>query len=255
MRKVGHLFICCFSMLVCVSALTVQVTEAASDRSWTREQDVVLEHRHQGLGSIPGMVKGIDVSHHQGRINWRRVAASDIRFAFIRVADGLSTDRHFRHNWRQARINSLTRGAYQFFRPRVDAARQADLLVAKMGGRERGDLPPALDVETRDGVNVRSLVNGINRWIARYRQRSGQRAVIIYTTLRFWRSLGLPRIPGTVLWIAAWQRREADVPSTWSRWLFWQYTDRGRVSGITVPVDLNRFHGDLQALRAFAQIR
>ncbi|WP_292542118.1 GH25 family lysozyme, partial [Mesorhizobium sp.] len=58
-------------------------------------------------------VRGIDVSHHQGRIDWRRVAADDVAIAVIKATEGGDhVDDAFAANLREARAAGLAVGAY-----------------------------------------------------------------------------------------------------------------------------------------------
>ena len=90
---------------------------------------------------------GVDVSAHQGEIDWRRVAADEIRFAYIKASEGGSfTDSRFRANWAAAGAAGLERGAYHFFtlcRTGDDQARHF-LTVAPPDPRA---LRPAVDLE------------------------------------------------------------------------------------------------------------
>jgi lysozyme len=63
---------------------------------------------------------GLDVSHYQGRINWKRVSNSKhpIKFVFIRSTMGINgKDKQFLHNWRKAKDFGYIRGAYHYYRP------------------------------------------------------------------------------------------------------------------------------------------
>jgi GH25 family lysozyme M1 (1,4-beta-N-acetylmuramidase) len=42
------------------------------------------------------------------------------------------------------------------------------------------------------------------------------------------------------------------MPAGWTTWAIWQHTDRGRIEGVSAPVDMNRFNGSLDRLRSFA---
>src|SRR5690349_556343 len=75
-----------------------------------------LEQEATVCGSGP-TVKGIDVSYYQGNIDWTRVKNDGVKYAFIRVSDGLGTiDTKFETYWAQSRANGIIHGAYQFFR-------------------------------------------------------------------------------------------------------------------------------------------
>src|SRR5215831_6660124 len=113
-------------------------------------------------------VEGIDVSVYQGAIDWSRVAAAGVEFAYIRVGDGLRpVDARFTDNWTGARAAGVARGAYQFFRQDADAIAQADLFVDTIGVLDGDDLSPAIDVETADGQDAGTIIANVRAWMAR----------------------------------------------------------------------------------------
>jgi len=90
---------------------------------------------------------GVDVSAHQGEIDWQRVAADEIEFAYIKASEGGSfTDVRFRANWAGAAAAGLDRGAYHFFTlcRRGDEQARHFLAVAAPDPRALG---PAVDLE------------------------------------------------------------------------------------------------------------
>ena len=61
-------------------------------------------------------VRGVDVSHYQGTIDWPVLAAQDLDFAYIKATEGSShTDEKFAENWEAAKDTGLRIGAYHFF--------------------------------------------------------------------------------------------------------------------------------------------
>ena len=61
-------------------------------------------------------VVGIDVSSHQGKINWKEVYSSKINFAFIKATEGETfVDKRFKYNFSNAKKNNIIVGAYHFF--------------------------------------------------------------------------------------------------------------------------------------------
>ncbi len=99
-------------------------------------------------------IEGIDVSKHQGKIDWAKVKAQNlIKFAYIKATEGKNgKDDRFDINWREAHANGLLRGAYHFFRPTVDAKggeEQAEWFWATLHEQQTddSDLPPMVDVE------------------------------------------------------------------------------------------------------------
>jgi len=194
------------------------------------------------------ITRGIDVSYHQERIDWRRVREAGIRFAFIRLSDGLTfEDPRFGANWSGAKQAGILRGAYQFFRPEESAVAQADLMIAALA-RDPGELAPVIDVEVTGGRPPAKLAAAIRTWVERVRARTG-REPIVYTSPAFWRDhVGGADLTSQPLWLAHYTSECPRIPSPWTRWTFWQHSERGRVPGIRRPVDLDVFAGTVDEL-------
>jgi lysozyme len=196
-------------------------------------------------------IKGVDVSYYEGTVDWHAVKASGRVFTFVRVSDGLThVDPKFAANWSGAKTAGLVRGAYQYFRPSEDATAQADLVVSKMGALSADDLPPVLDVETADGVSASTVRSRVNTWIARIEAKTGRKP-IIYTAAFMSSTIG-SGFSAYPLWVANYGATCPSMPSGWSQWQFWQTSESGRVSGISVATDLDVFNGTLAELQAFA---
>ncbi|HUS33196.1 MAG TPA: GH25 family lysozyme [Kofleriaceae bacterium] len=233
--------LCLLAILVGCAADPVTETESVT------EQEATV----CGVGPV---VKGIDVSYYQGTINWTSVKNDGVKFAFIRVSDGLNTiDSKFAANWSGSRAAGVKHGAYQFFRPGQDPIEQADLLLQKIGGKlEADDLPPVIDVEASDGQSAAVITAKVKKWVAHVKAAIG-RDPIIYTGFYFWRdSVGAPDVTSSPLWHA--QYSDAACPNIappWSKWALWQYSSTGTVAGISGNVDMNRWNGDMASLTAF----
>ena len=77
------------------------------------------------LNSTSSYLRGIDVSHYQGNINWSKVATSGIKFACAKATEGITyVDPSFSANWVGMKSVGLTRCAYHFAHPKEDAATQ-----------------------------------------------------------------------------------------------------------------------------------
>ncbi len=90
---------------------------------------------------------GIDVSHHQGEIDWEAVAGDNITFVYIKATEGEDfTDPQFGRNWRLAGAAGLDRGSYHFFTACTSGATQAQNFL-RVAPPQAGVLPPAVDLE------------------------------------------------------------------------------------------------------------
>jgi len=203
-----------------------------------------------GLG--PAGVRGIDVSHYQGTINWGSVAQAGTAFAFIKATQGVSeVDPQFHTNWGGAQAAGLLRGAYHFFQPGADPHQQAEWFLSVVETLP-GDLPPVLDVEASGDPS--EILSGVQIWLDAVEQATGK-APILYTNPSFWRGLGAAGygFGRYDLWIAEYGVTTPKVPEGWSAWTFWQFSESGSVSGVGGQVDCDVFQGTLPDLQRLVQ--
>jgi lysozyme len=200
-------------------------------------------------------LSGVDVSHHNDTVDWKKVKASGRTFSFARTSDGLTTpDTEFPTNWPAMKKAGLIRGAYQFFRPKRDPVQLADLMlkmIADNGGLEVGDLPPVLDLEVDDGVAADVIVQKSQTWLDRIESKIGVRP-IIYTGNQMTPIIGT-HFKDYTLWVAHYGVSCPRMPGGWTDWTIWQTGDKASVPGITTGgTDVDTFNGtstDLESLR------
>ncbi len=194
-------------------------------------------------------VAGIDVSHHQGPIEWRAVAASGVRFAFIKATEGRDfLDPRFEFNWRAARQQGLPRGAYHFFTfcsPGLDQA--ANFL--RVAPPEEGALAPVADVEFGGNCSSYGDLERVREELMIFLtevEGAWGRKPILYLTARSRRELIDDRFGEFPLWLRnIWGRMREDGRTAWT---LWQYTDDGQVPGIDGPVDKNVLHPEVSVV-------
>jgi lysozyme len=227
---------------------------AAGDQYYELETRALPVHTACGGGST---VAGIDVSHWQGAIDWNQVAATDVRFAYMKATqDSEFVDTRFARNWSEARRVGLLRGAYHYLDPAYDGRAQAEHFVATVrsaGGWQAGDLPPMVDVETTSGMSAATVRSRLQAFLEYVEGQVGKRP-ILYTGSYFWDDNGLGSgFTGYPLWTAHYTANSCPlVPDAWSAWKIWQYTSSGRVTGIAGNVDRDRFNGTYAELQQWA---
>lgn len=195
-------------------------------------------------------VHGVDVSRHQGRIDWAQVADDGIRFAYVKASEGEDwQDSTFCYNWDEVRANGIRRGAYHFFRPARSALEQANNFINTVNELREGDLPPALDAETTDGASKEVIVNRIRSWLEIVEMHYHIRPVI-YTNLKFYYKYIVGNFDQYPIWISRYSYASPQLIG--NQWTFWQYSREGRVRGIGTEVDLNVFNGDSTVLEAIS---
>ena len=173
---------------------------------------------------------GIDVSAHQGSIDWRRVARDRIAFAYVKATEGGDlTDASFAANASGARGAGLLVGAYHFFTLCRPGAEQAAHFLSVV--TTPGDLPPALDLELAGNCSRRPSRDEVAREVAAFRDV----------------------VPGALLYVGDDWRRAYGTPSgeRWVRrimrrphgdWSVWQVTGWAHVDGVRGRVDLDVRH-------------
>lgn len=190
-------------------------------------------------------VRGIDISVHQGAIDWQEVQKSNFQFVFIKATEGMDfKDTYFRENWVNAKKIGLVRGAYHFFTFRSAGSDQARNFTDSVP-REDGCLPPVIDIEFGGNSKVipdrakfnRELQDFITIIEEHYRQKP-----IFYVTYEAYDKY----ITGDYAEYKIWIRDILKYPRLKDKrdWVLWQYSSRGRVKGFSTLIDLNVFKGD-----------
>jgi GH25 family lysozyme M1 (1,4-beta-N-acetylmuramidase) len=201
-----------------------------------------------------GRPYGVDVSDHNGNIDWTALHQSGGVFAFIKASEGTGyTPTSFPTNWRSARAAGVLRSAYHYFHPELSGSAQADYFLQRVqaaGGFDQTDIYPTVDVEDSFGRDPATVEAELRAFISRIRAQAN-RPVIIYTYPYYMRQY-LPHITDFVrtspLWFASYGSPPEHYLGT-IPWTFWQYSDQGTVPGVPLGVDLNVFNGTPAQLR------
>jgi GH25 family lysozyme M1 (1,4-beta-N-acetylmuramidase) len=212
------------------------------------------------LESLPSLtselIPGIDVSHHNGDIDYEAVRDDGHRFVFIKATQDIDfIDPMFPTNLARARAAGLAAGAYHFFDYTLDGTAQADHFLDRVeaaGGIDDA-LPPVVDVECWKpiGASLHAVSAArLRDFVERVYERTG-RMPIVYTSVHMWREVvgnadGFEDLP---LWAACWG---CDAPPKlapgWDQWSFWQ-TGLDRIPSVG-KLDGNYFSGTSTDLRA-----
>ena len=204
---------------------------------------------HPGVRRAHSMpVQGIDVAKYQGDIDWQRVRASGISFAWLKVSEGGDhVDSRFYDNWEGAAAAGVPRGAYHFMYWCRTASEQA-VWFSQAVPQDPMQLPPVLDLEWNNDSPTCSqrlpreeALEKIRVLLKSMEYHTGKRPVI-YTDINFHRDV----LEGEFRNHEFWLRSVAAEPQERFRnrpFAFWQYTATGRVPGVRGDVDRNVFNG------------
>ncbi len=193
-------------------------------------------------------VRGVDVSHYQGDIDWQTLSENDIDFAFIKATEGSSfVDECFSYNFSEAQKCDISVGAYHFFSFSSSGSDQAKNFIDTVIPFE-GMLPPVIDVEfygaNADNPIGKDQVSSELVSMLRILEDYYGLKPIIYATedsYEYYLSDGYYEYD---IWIRNVKR--SPKMSDGRQWKFWQYTNRGQLDGYSGEekfIDLNVFSG------------
>lgn len=207
-----------------------------------------------GDANYPGgyEIRGIDISHYQGDIDWDQlqnamIEKCPIRFIVMKATEGSSKiDPSFKYNFKQALEYGYIRGAYHFWSNHSSARQQAYFFLNNVP-LESGDLPPVLDVEHKPkDKSVEDFQQDILTWLHIVEDRYHVKP-IIYTYYKFKKQyLDTPVFDDYPYWIAHYYVDKIEYQGEWK---FWQHTDAGKLPGIKGYVDFNIYNGSFYDLK------
>lgn len=190
-------------------------------------------------GPVPQLPKYdmIDVSHHQGRINWRQVA----RFTdnvYIKATEGKTwVDPLYAENLEKARQAGLRVGSYHYLRTTSRVEDQFANFLRTVP-KEKQDLIPMVDCEEQTYWGKKEYVDSLMVFIKLVEKHYGKRP-LIYSVNSFYMK-NLQNLQGYPFMIGRYFGYP-PVMAPGHSYTLWQYTDKGVIQGICKEVDLSRF--------------
>ncbi len=195
----------------------------------------------------PAPKQGIDVSSHQGEIDWAAVAADGIDFAMIRVGyrgytqGTTSLDEYFYENVAGALANGIEVGVYFFSQAldREEAVEEAELVLRAIEGLDIS-YPIVFDWEEieeearTDGMDP-NVLTGAARAFCRTIKAAGYTPGVYFNQRQGYEHYNLVALEEYMLWLAQYD----EAPDFQYGFQMWQYSCTGRVDGIETDVDLN----------------
>jgi lysozyme len=187
-------------------------------------------------------IAGIDVSKHNGDIDFDKVRDDDYQFVFIKASEGKTyRDDAFDRNYQGAVRAGLKVGAYHFFRKNRTGREQADNLLAVIKGKPL-DLPLVIDLEDDWGngatVSRQTAVERVMDMIDILNGKGYQ--VMIYTNLDGYNKYYKDMLGDHDLWLCSFTSPDllTSMPHR-----IQQFNHEGSVNGVDGKVDLNVFRG------------
>jgi len=187
--------------------------------------------------------EGIDVSNHQGDIDWEAVANAGKEVVIIKSSEGVDfTDPYFEANYEGAKAAGLKLGFYHFLTATsVEQAREeANFFASIISGKEI-DVKPVMDFEQFDNL-TNEEINSIALAFAEEVEAQTGYPVMVYSNADDATNVFDESLTKYSLWIAQYDGNQPSNEVIWETWAGWQYSNTGSVDGINGDVDLNLFN-------------
>jgi len=192
--------------------------------------------------NVVGGIRGIDVSHYQGDIDWEKVAGEDVNFAIVRASCGVVVDESFKKNIQGALDQGLHVGAYHYakFNDRKSMKEEAAFFLDQLGGLKL-TYPIFLDIESNTfnkAVSRQDLTDLCIEFMETLRENGW--TAMIYSGSNFIRDrISASRLADYDFWVANYM----EEPLVNQK--IWQHTSYGAVSGIKGRVCIDIAYADL----------
>ena len=190
------------------------------------------------------VIRGVDVSHHNGHINWSQLKNEGIAFAYLKVTEGLShLDRNYKSNYSESKQSDIKIGTYHFYIFGLDGVLQANHFIrhAQVGN---SDLIPAIDVEhspsnkySNDKDYLEKVVEELQKMEQVIFNHYGVHP-IMYTNKNCYELYVKDHLPNNLIWMSD-LHNEPKIDG--NEWIIWQFTHTGRLNGAVGDIDLNYF--------------
>lgn len=223
--------------------------------------------KHEGVSSqamapralaVTASVPGLDVSSHDGAVDWASRWSAGKRFVWAKATEGTSyTNPEFASQYNGSANQGFIRGAYHFALPNNSSGSAQAKYFSDNGGGWSGDgktLPGALDMEYNPysggscyGLSQAQMASWVRDFSSYYLNRWG-RYPIIYTSASWWdQCVGTATSISSAqpLWTARYASAVGTLPAGWTRHTVWQYAE--------TPYDLDSFNGTSAELATFAR--
>ena len=197
------------------------------------------------------MLKGIDVSHYQGRINWERVKPQ-IDFAILRMGLGddipSQDDKQFERNYAECVRLGIPFAVY-FFSYAVNKAKVAKEIahIKRLLNGKKINAPVYIDIENTNGLNWRTISNadmlGIMQEFNKQLNALGYKMGIYSSRSAFWNEKMTDKWYDSISkWVAEYGAKVNNFNRTYD---IWQHTSKGRIDGISGNVDMNIMYNSI----------
>lgn len=194
-------------------------------------------------------MKGIDVSVHNGNIDWNKVKADGIDFAILRAGYGRlekQKDEKFEQNYAGAKAAGIPIGAYwySYAMSPEEAELEADVFLKVIKGKQF-EMPVYFDLEEKKQFDLgKEKVSAIMRAFLERVESAGYFTGLYGSASPLFTHTADDIKSHYTIWLANW----VDKTNYSGAYAVWQYSAKGKVNGITGSVDLDICYKDFPTI-------
>jgi len=194
-----------------------------------------------------GPIIGIDISHHQGSINWDQVSTWDghpIQFIYIKATEGATyQDNQYASYFKEAKKRGFKVGSYHYFRTTSSVADQF-ANFKKVAVKRKQGLIPMVDIEEKKHWNNKDFHQNLKKFLRLVEAHYGVKPML-YSVNSFYNhhlSRGYEDYP---CMIGRYGPNEPNIRHN-NPWTIWQFSETGKVKGIEKKVDIDKLNPSFQ---------
>lgn len=192
-------------------------------------------------------IQGIDVSEWQGYIDYNEVKEDGIEIVYIKASEGTNIiDPYFKTNYDNAKSNGLKVGMYHYLTARTveEAERQAEYFCSVISGTSP-DCRLAMDFEDFGDLSKEEINDISFAFLEKVEKLTGKEVVVYSDLYNAENTFSAELAEKYPLWIAEYEVSNPSSTGKWVKWIGFQYSDTGRVDGISAYVDKDEFTEDI----------
>ena len=235
--KRNLLVIILFGIIIALSCIIIFQTDFIS-----RLKYKISSKTEQNTNSkdLVGEIYGIDVSHHQGKIEWGKVKKwknKKLDFVYIKATEGATyIDKTYKTNIKEAKENDFLDGSYHYFRTTSSIENQFQNFIKTIDKSEQ-DLIPLIDVEEKTNWTNKEFHKNFKAFLNMVENYFGQKPMI-YTVNSFY-NLNLSGKYKEYHFLIGRYGENAPNMRDKTSWTIWQFSETGKVEGIPMDVDID----------------
>lgn len=185
-------------------------------------------------------IYGIDISHHQGKIDWGKVNKwkdKKINFVYIKATEGAThIDTTYKINFNEAKNNNFLVGSYHYFRTTSTIETQFKNFINTID-KSKQDLIPLIDVEEKKNWNDKEFHEKFQKFLDLVEDYFGKKPMI-YTVNSFYNLNLSEKYKPYHFLIGRYGKNEPNMRDR-TNWTIWQFSETGNVNGIPKKVDID----------------